>query len=418
MLQPKQKPFEIRFDRIVLAYKTVKANKGSHGVDDVSLQAYEENLQDNLYKLWNRMSSGSYFPQAVRQVEIDKKGGGKRPLGIPSVTDRIAQAVVKRELEIRLEPIFHEDSFGYRPHRGVIDALAKTRERCWKYDWVLDMDIKSFFEDIPHELLMKAVRKHTDCKWHLLYIERWLKMPVQQLDGSLKEKVKGTPQGAVISPLLANLFLHYCFDEWMKRNIGHCPFERYADDCVVHCQTEKQAAWVKRQLEQRLRECGLTLHPVKTKIVDCRTRKESRSSEHQEFDFLGHTFRKRKAKTKQGQFFTSYLPAVSKQSIQSIQQKVKECESLSRTTGSLRDIARELNPKIRGWFNSYGKFYSSELKIKLQCINSMLGTWARRKYTRFKRSRWNALNWLKAIAAQVPNMFEHWKQGVAPSVRQ
>jgi RNA-directed DNA polymerase len=414
MSQTKRKPFEIRFDRVVLAYKTVKANKGSHGVDDVSLEAYEENLQDNLYKLWNRMSSGSYFPQAVRQVEIDKKGGGKRPLGIPSVTDRIAQAVVKRELEIMLEPVFHEDSFGYRPHRSAADALRKARERCWKYKWVLDMDIKSFFEDISHELLMKAVRKHTNCTWHLLYIERWLKAPVQQSDGSLKEKVKGTPQGAVISPILANLFLHYCFDEWMRRNVSHIPFERYADDCVVHCQTEKQATWVRRQLEARFQQCGLTLHPVKTKIVDCRQGKESRESEHQEFDFLGHTFRKRKAKTKSGDFFTSYLPAVSRKSIKAIQDKVKECQPLVKTAGTLKDIAKELNPKIRGWFNSYGQFYSSELKIQLQYINRRLMLWARRKFKRLKGGRWQAKAWLRTISIQEPTLFEHWIQGVTP----
>jgi len=414
MLQTKQKPFEIRFDRVVLAYKTVKANKGSHGVDDVSLEAYEEDLQDNLYKLWNRMSSGSYFPQAVRQVEIDKKGGGKRPLGIPSVSDRIAQAVVKRELEIMLEPVFHEDSFGYRPHRSAADALGKARERCWKYKWVLDMDIKSFFEDISHELLMKAVRKHIDCKWHLLYIERWLKAPVKQPDGSLREKVKGTPQGAVISPILANLFLHYCFDEWMRRNISHCPFERYADDCVVHCQTEKQARWVRRQLEARFQQCGLTLHPVKTKIVDCRQGKESRDSEHQEFDFLGHTFRKRKAKTRTGDYFTSYLPAVSNKSIKAIQAKVKECAYLVKTTGNLRDIAKELNPKIRGWFNSYGRFYSSELKIQLQYINRRLMLWARRKFKRLRGNRWSAKEWLRTISTQNRALFEHWIQGVTP----
>lgn len=414
MLQTKQKPFEIRIDRVVLAYKTVKANKGSHGVDDVSLEAYEENLQDNLYKLWNRMSSGSYFPQAVRQVEIDKKGGGKRPLGIPTISDRVAQAVVKRELEIMLEPVFHEDSFGYRPHRSAADALGKARERCWKYKWVLDMDIKSFFEDISHELLMKAVRKHTNCKWHLLYIERWLKAPVQQPDGSLKEKGKGTPQGAVVSPILANLFLHYCFDEWMRRNIPHCPFERYADDCVVHCQTEKQARWVRRQLEARFQQCGLTLHPVKTKIVDCRQGKESRDSEHQEFDFLGHTFRKRKAKTKTGDFFTSYLPAVSKKSIKAIQEKVKECEPLVKTSGNLRDIAKELNPKIRGWFNSYGRFYSSELKLQLQYINRRLLLWARRKFKRLRGNRWSAKAWLRTISTQNPGLFEHWIQGVTP----
>ena len=418
MLQTKQKPFDIRFDRIVRAYKTVKANKGSHGVDEVSLERYEEHLQDNLYKLWNRMSSGSYFPQAVKQVEIDKKGGGKRPLGIPTVSDRVAQAVVKREIEILLEPLFHEDSFGYRPNRSMKDALVKTRERCWKYDWVLDMDIKSFFEDIPHDLLMKAVRKHTNCKWHLLYIERWLKAPVKQSDGSLREKEKGVPQGAVISPILANLFLHYCFDEWMRRNIPHCPFERYADDGVVHCQTKKQAAWVQRQLEERFRQCGLTLHPVKTKIVDCRKDQSSRESEHQEFDFLGHTFRKRKARSKTGDNFTSYLPAVSRQSIKGIREKLKSCELLAKATGTLKDIAKELNPKIRGWFNSYGQFYPTELKLQLQCINWRLILWARRKFKRFKRSRWKVLKWLRTIATQQPTLFEHWKQGVTPRVRQ
>jgi len=414
MSQTKQKPFEIRFDRIVLAYKTVKANKGSYGVDGISLAAYEVNLQDNLYKLWNRMSSGSYFPQAVRQVEIDKKGGGKRPLGIPSVADRVAQAVVKRELEIMLEPTFHEDSFGYRRNRSVLDAVGKARERCWKYKWVLDMDIKSFFEDISHELLMKAVRKHTNCKWHLLYIERWLKAPVQQVDGSVKEKGKGTPQGAVISPILANLFLHYCFDEWMRRNISHCPFERYADDCVVHCQTEKQTIWVRRQLETRFQQCGLTLHPVKTKIVDCRTGRESNGSEHQEFDFLGYTFRKRKAKTKQGEFFTSYLPAVSKKAIKAIQEKLKECEPLVKTSGTLKEIATELNPKIRGWFNSYGKFYISEFKRQIQCINWRLMLWARLKFKRLKRNRWHAKEWLRKISTTEPTLFEHWKHGVTP----
>ena len=417
MLQTTQKPFEIRFDRIVAAYRAVKANKGSAGVDDVSLEAYEEDLQGNLYKLWNRMSSGSYFPQAVRQVEIAKKGGGKRPLGIPTVSDRVAQAVVKRELEIELEPVFHEDSFGYRPRRSMQDALKKTQGRCWKYDWVIDLDIQSFFEDIPHDLLMKAVRKHTAVKWQLLYIERWLKVPVQQVDGQVRVREKGTPQGGVISPLLANLYLHYCFDEWMRRNIGHCPFERYADDIVVHCQTWKQAVWVKHRIEERFTQCGLKMHPVKTKIVDCRRDKACRESEHQEFDFLGHTFRKRKARTKTGDFFTSYLPAVSKKSIQSIRGKLKESESLVKVNNTLKEVARELNPQIRGWFQSYGQFYSSELKKQLQCINGRLLLWVRRKYKRL-RSRWKALAWLKTIALAQPALFEHWKQGVTPSVRQ
>jgi RNA-directed DNA polymerase len=417
MLQTTRKPFEIRFDRIIAAYRAVKANKGSQGVDDVTLEAYEEDLQSNLYKLWNRMSSGSYFPRAVRQVEIAKKGGGKRPLGIPTVSDRVAQAVVKRELEIELEPVFHEDSFGYRPRRNMQDALKKTQGRCWKYDWVIDLDIQSFFDDIPHDLLMKAVRKHTADKWQLLYIERWLKVPVQQADGQVRAREKGTPQGGVISPLLANLYLHYCFDEWMRRNIGHCPFERYADDIVVHCQTRKQAVWVKQRIEERFIQCGLKIHPVKTKIVDCRRDKACRESEHQEFDFLGHTFRKRKARTKTGDFFTSYLPAVSKKSIQSIRGKLKESESLVKVNNTLKEVARELNPQIRGWFQSYGQFYSSELKKQLQCINGRLLLWVRRKYKRL-RSRWKALAWLKTIALAEPALFEHWKQGVTPSVRQ
>ena len=417
MLQTTRKPFEIRFDRIVWAYKSVKANKGSYGVDEVSLEAYEKDLQSNLYKLWNRLSSGSYFPQAVRRVEIAKKGGGNRPLGIPTITDRVAQAVIKRDLEIVLEPMFHADSYGYRPQRSVQDALSQTRVRCWKYDWVIDLDIQSFFEDIPHELLMKAVKRHTSCKWHLLYIERWLQAPVQYADGCLRRRDKGVPQGGVISPLLSNLFLHYCFDEWISRKISHCPFERYADDIVIHCQTQKQAKWVMCRLEERFVECGLKLHSSKTKIVDCRTDKSSRKSEHQEFDFLGHTFRKRKARSKNGECFTSYLPAVSKKSIKGIREKLKESCVLSRVNNTLKDIARDLNPQIRGWFQSYGRFYTSELKNQLQCINGRLILWARRKYKRL-RNRWKALAWLKTLAKQQPVLFEHWRQGVLPRVRQ
>jgi RNA-directed DNA polymerase len=251
----------------------------------------------------------------------------------------------------------------------------------------------------------------------LLYIERWLKSPVQQADGSLRGKEKGVPQGGVISPLLANLFLHYCFDEWMSRGIGHCPFERYADDIVLHCQTRKQAMWVKQRLEERFGQCGLRLNPTKTKIVDCRRDKFSRESEHQEFDFLGHTFRKRKARTKTGDYFTSYLPAVSKRSIRAIQEKLKLSDALRRVNNTLKDIAKELNPQIRGWFNSYGQFYPTELKRQLQCINGRLLLWARRKYKRL-RNRWKTLAWLKTIAIKQPALFEHWRQGVTPCVRQ
>jgi RNA-directed DNA polymerase len=416
MLQTKQKPFEIRFDRVVRAFKDVKANKGSYGVDEITLEAYEENLQGNLYKLWNRMSSGSYFPKPVKQVEIPKKGGGKRPLGIPAIEDRVAQAIVKRDLEIILEPVFHEDSYGYRHKKGVEDAVEKAKVRCWEYRWAVDLDIRSFFEDIPHDLLMKAVRKHTDCKWHLLYIERWLKAPVLQVDGTLKDKTKGTPQGSVVSPVLANLFLHYCMDEWMKRNVPECPFERYADDGLVHCMTENQAKKVKGKLEERFRQCGLTLHPEKTKVIDCRTLKGVGGKTHREFDFLGFTFRRRGARDKYGVTFTSFLPAISKKSAKSMREKVKEVKPLQVTDSILKDIAEELNPKIRGWIGSYGKFYPSELKRHLQYINKRLASWAKRKFKRFKGSQWNALKWLGRLAKEAPTLFEHWRYGVIPCV--
>lgn len=241
----KAKPFRISKRTVWEAYKRVKANKGTAGVDEISITEFERDLENNLYKLWNRMSSGSYFPPPVRSVEIPKSSGGKRILGIPTVADRTAQTVVKMNLEPELEPHFHRDSYGYRPGKSAVQAVGVVRERCWRNDWVLDLDIKGCFDNLDHELLMRAVRRHTDCRWMLLYIERWLKAPVQQPDGTLVQREKGVPQGGVISPLLANLFLHYAFDEWMKRNFPRIPFERYADDAIVHCRSERQAQWLK-----------------------------------------------------------------------------------------------------------------------------------------------------------------------------
>lgn len=266
----KTKPFTISKHIVQQAYLRVKQNRGSAGVDGLNLEEFDQDSRNHLYRLWNRMSSGSYMPSPVLLVEIPKSGGGTRPLGIPTVTDRIAQMVVTMTLAPVLEPVFHEDSYGYRPGKSAIEAVKTARQRCWRYDWVLDLDIKGFFDNIPHELLMKAVRKHTDCKWVLLYIERWLKVPVQQQDGRLTDREKGTPQGAVISPLLANLFLHYCMDEWLRLNYPGCPFERYADDCVLHCRTEQQAERLREALKERLKACGLEMHPEKTKIVYCR----------------------------------------------------------------------------------------------------------------------------------------------------
>lgn len=266
----KTKPYEISKTVVWEAYKRVKANKGAAGVDDESIEEFETNLKDNLYKIWNRMSSGSYFPPPVKAVEIPKKNGGVRVLGVPTVSDRIAQMTVKIYFEPLVEPYFYDDSYGYRPNKSAIDAIAITRERCWRYDWVLEFDIKGLFDNIDHDLLMKAVRKHTDCKWILLYIERWLKTPFQCKEGKVVERMAGTPQGGVISPVLANLFLHYTFDRWMGMNHPNNPWARYADDAVVHCRTQEEAENLLQSLKKRFEECNLQLHPDKTRIVYCK----------------------------------------------------------------------------------------------------------------------------------------------------
>jgi group II intron reverse transcriptase/maturase len=269
-------------------------------VDGQSIAEFEVNLADNLYKLWNRMSSGSYFPPPVRRVDIPKADGGTRPLGIPTVADRIAQMVVKRSLEPLVEPQFHHDSYGYRPGKSALEAVGVARQRCWRNAWVLDLDIKAFFDSIDSDLLMRAVRKHTDCRWVLLYIERWLRAPMQMEDGSLIIRKRGTPQGGVISPLLANLFLHYAFDVWMRRNYPDVAFERYADDAICHCQTEEQARALRASLEKRFAECGLELHPDKTQIVYCKDDDRRNDFPNRKFDFLGYTFRPRLARRRQG----------------------------------------------------------------------------------------------------------------------
>ena len=315
--------FEISKQVVWEAYKRIRANQGACGVDGESIQDFEVNLKDNLYKLWNRMSSGSYFPPAVRRVEIPKASGGKRPLGIPTVTDRIAQMVVKMSLEPKVEPCFHEDSYGYRPKKSAIEALGVARERCWRWDWVLDLDIRGFFDNLDHALLMRAVKKHTDCKWVVLYIERWLKAPAQLEDGTLVNRDKGTPQGGVISPLLANLFLHYALDEWMKRKYPEISFERYADDAVFHCVSEKKAKALTTAIGERLAKCRLELHPEKTKIVYCKDDRRRGSYPNEKFDFLGYTFRPRGAVNRSGELFVGFNPAVSNDAVKSMRQTMR-----------------------------------------------------------------------------------------------
>lgn len=403
------KSFEISKRQLLKAYKRIKANKGGAGVDGESIEQFEEELSSNLYKLWNRLASGSYFPPPVRRVEIPKGDGGMRPLGIPTVGDRIAQMVVKEALEPELEPHFHEDSYGYRPGKSAHDALAQTRKRCWRYDWVLDLDIKGFFDNIDHELLMRAVRRHTNCKWILLYVDRWLKAPVQLLDGSLQQPQKGTPQGGVISPLLANLFLHYAFDLWMKRQSPNIPFERYADDAICHCKSERQAQWLKATLERRFAEVGLMLHPQKTKIVYCKDEDRRENYSNESFDYLGYTFRPRRSKNRWGKYFINFSPAISNKAAKAIRDEAKRWRWHLRSDKHLEDLARMFNPIIRGWISYYGRFYKSALYPTLRCLDRRLVQWARRKFKRLKRHRRRAEQWLRRVARRQPGLFAHWR---------
>ncbi|HEY3616923.1 MAG TPA: group II intron reverse transcriptase/maturase [Candidatus Sulfotelmatobacter sp.] len=390
------------------AYKRVKANRGAAGVDDLTIEEFERDLANNLYKLWNRMSSGSYFPPPVKRVNIEKRGGGFRPLGIPTVSDRIAQAVVKGYLEPELEKHFHPDSYGYRPGKSALDAVGVARERCWRYAWVLDLDIKSYFDTISHELLLRAVRKHTDCPWVLLYIERWLKAPVQLEDGTLEPRERGTPQGSVISPLLSNLFLHYTFDRWMARNYPNIPFERFADDALCHCVSESQAKMLKEALEKRFAECGLQLHPEKTKIVYCKDDDRRGNSKNESFDFLGYSFRARRSKNRFGKFFVNFSPGVSNAATKAIREEIRRWQLRCRIDKWIDDLARMFNPVIRGWITYYGRYYKSALYPTFRYLDQCLANWAMAKYKRLRRHRQRAGHWVSKTASRDPRLFAHW----------
>jgi len=411
----KTKSYDISKQVVWEAYKKVKANKGSSGIDGESMEQFEEKLKDNLYKLWNRMSSGSYFPPPVKVVEIPKKGKGTRILGIPTVADRIAQMVAKAYFEPTVEPHFLPDSYGYRPGKSAIDAVAITRKRCWRYDWVLEFDIKGLFDNIDHDLLLRAVRKHTDTKWVILYIERWLKAPFQMKDGEILERTSGTPQGGVISPVLSNLFLHYVFDIWMSRNRPMNPWSRYADDGIAHCSSKEEAIELLTQLKARFEECGLELYPEKTRIAYCKD--DDRRETHQEtkFDFLGYTFRPRRSKNRHGKFFINFTPGVSRKSSKAMRLKIRQWRMHLKPDKKIEDLSRMFNPVIRGWINYFGRFYKSELYSVLRHMNRALVHWARRKYKKLSRHRRRAEHWLGRVAKRSPWLFAHWKMGILPT---
>ena len=411
----KAKPFEISKWVVWKAFQKVKANQGAAGVDTESIADFEKELKNNLYKVWNRMSSGSYFPPPVRTVAIPKAGGGQRMLGIPTVSDRIAQMVVKMHLEPLVEPCFHPDSYGYRPGKSAIEAVGVTRERCWRYDWGLDLDIKGFFDNLDHDLLMRAVRKHTDCSWMLLYIERWLTAPAQLADGTLVPRQKGTPQGGVISPLLANLFLHYAFDEWMRRTYPQNPFARYADDVVVHCQTESEVGALRKAIAGRLAQCKLELHPEKTKEVYCKDDGRRGHYPNEKFDFLGFTFRPRRSKNCWGKFFIGFSPAVSDKAAKTMRRTMRSWRLHLRSDRALDDLSRMFNPVLRGWINYYGSYYKSALYPIMRQLNRALTRWAMRKFKKLRGHQRQATHWLGRIARRESNLFAHWRLGVRPA---
>jgi len=402
------KPFVISKQEVWEAYRQVAANKGAPGVDNQTLGEFEADLKDNLYKIWNRMSSGSYFPPPVRAVEIPKSSGGVRLLGVPTVADRVAQTVVAKHLEERAEPRFHPDSYGYRPKKSALDAVEVCRARCWKFDWVIDLDVQKFFDTVPWDLVVKAVEAVCDCPWVLLYVKRWLTASLRLPDGTLVERERGTPQGSAVSPVLANLFMHFAFDQWLTRKFPGVLFERYADDAVVHCVSRQQAEAVLAAITERMGEVGLKLHPDKTRIVYCKDGKRRGSHEHTSFTFLGYRFRARKAKSKTGRYFTSFLPAISPEALKAKGADLRSMRIHLRTTWTLDDLARWLNPIVRGWMTYYGRFYRSELEPLLQRVNTYLRRWAGKKYKRLRTYN-RFKRWWDGLIDRQPGLFAQWK---------
>jgi len=404
------KSIPISRQMVLEAYKKVRSNKGSAGIDTISMQEFDANRSKHLYKLWNRMASGSYFPPPVKEVEIPKKDGTVRKLGVPTISDRVGQMVIKMFIEPRLEEEFSPNSYGYRPRKNAHQALANVRENCWKQDWVIDLDIKGFFDNIDHNKLMLAVEKHVPENWVKLYIKRWLEAPVFTVSGeTIQKQGKGTPQGGVISPLLANLFLHYTFDKWIEKTDSRVQFSRYADDIIVHCKSKAHAEQMLQAIQQRMESVGLELHPQKTKIVYCRDHRRKEKYPTVKFDFLGFSFQPRTAFSKKlGKLFIGYDCAISISSRKRIADKLEALNVNKLSFKSIVGVAQYLNPLIRGWIRYYGKFRMYELKKVFRLLSARLVWWARKRYKRYKTSIRKAYKWLASIRKQFPTLFYHW----------
>lgn len=408
--QSEVKPFPVTMQMVIEAHRKVRTKGKAYGVDEVSMKEFEEKLTGNLYKIWNRLASGTYFPPAVREVEIPKKDGKMRKLGIPTVGDRIAQTVVKDYMEASVDKLFHEDSYGYRPLKSAHQALTRARINVRKYDWVIDMDIKGFFDNIDHGLILKALDKVVEGKWVKMYCKRWLEMPVQKADGTIIAKEgKGTPQGGVISPLLANLFLHYAFDMWITKKHPGISFERYADDIIVHCHTQKEAEEILRQITERMGQCKLELHPLKTKIVYCKDYRRKEPHKQVQFDFLGFSFQPRPGKDSSGQIRNVFDLAISISAQKKITEEFTRMKINHNSTSTIEEIADRLYSKIQGWINYYGKFRKWDFLKVFRRLSYRLMLWVQNKYK--ISSIWEGYNWLSNYQRVHPNLFAHWRFG-------
>lgn len=402
------KPFGISKWEVWEGWEKVLANKGAPGEDGESLEDFRKDLEDNLYKVWNRMSSGTYFPPPVLAVEIPKAGGGTRLLGVPAVAGRVAQTVAAARIEAAVEPLFHPDSYGYRPRKSALDAVGACRERCWKYDWAVESGIRKFFDAVPWDLMVKAVEAHVEEKWVVLYVKRWLAAPLRMPDGTLAERDRGTPQGSCVSPVLANLFMHYAFDTWMAREFPACPFERYADDGVVHCSSEAEAREVLAALGARMAEAGLELHPGKTRIVYCKDgNRRGPWDGPVSFDFLGFTFRARSAQGRRGRF-TNFCPAVSNEAVKAMSETVRSWRLARHVNLTWRQLAQWIGPVIRGWMSYYGRYHRSALYPLLARVNYHVQQWLRHKYRRLRPLKALHRAWKRATT-QNPRALPHWQ---------
>ena len=408
----KTKSLPITKEMVWEAYLQVRRKGKSAGVDELSMSEYDIHKHRHLYKVWNRLASGSYFPSAVLQVGIPKKNGSTRQLGIPTISDRVAQTVIRNQIEEKMERIFHPQSYGYRPKRNAHQALAKVRENCRRFDWVIDLDIKHFFDEIDHNKLLKALSKHVKEKWVLMYIERWLKAPLQTREGVIAERTKGTPQGGVISPLLANLYLHYALDVWIEKQDMSVTFVRYADDVIIHCRTQSQAKHILQKVRARVEDCGLRLHPDKTKIVYCKDYRRRDSFKRVKFDFLGYTFQPRTTKSKRtGKLFLGFDCAMSIQSRSRIFEQIRKMEIPRMRCRSIVGIAHHLNPRLRGWIRYFGKYRGYSLSKIFYILRIKLVRWARYRYKRYRNNLTKAYRWLDRVRNQYPSLFYHWHVG-------